>query len=63
MEAGDCHFRQFLATPRGSLFELQTQLDLASGLQFIPEPRFKELMDRCEEVVRLINGLIAKLDT
>jgi four helix bundle protein len=57
----DGHFRQFLATARGSLFELQTQWELASDLKFLEKRRVDELMERCEEVARLINGLLAAL--
>jgi four helix bundle protein len=58
----DGHFRQFLANSRGSLFELQTQLELAGDLNLMDEGRVKELMSACEEVARLINGLIGVLD-
>ncbi len=57
----DGHLRQFLATSRGSLFELQTQLELTSDLKFLDETRVKELMEQCEEVARMINGLVASL--
>jgi four helix bundle protein len=57
----DGHFRQFLATSRGSLFELQTQLELASGMNFIEQSKSTSLMEQCEEIARLINGLLAKL--
>jgi four helix bundle protein len=57
----DGHFRQFLATSRGSLFELQTQLELASGLKFLEEAKVIGLMEQCEEVARMINGLLATL--
>ena len=58
----DGHFRQFLATSRGSLYELQTQLELAAGLKYLDEKRVGELMQQCEEVARMINGLLASLD-
>ena|ERR1700722_7953218 len=58
----DGHFRQFLANSRGSLFELQTQLELAADLQLLKEERVKKLMGECEEVARLINGLLGALD-
>jgi len=58
----DGHFRQFLANSRGSLFELQTQLELAGDLQLLKEGRVKELMEACEEVARLINGLLGALE-
>ncbi len=57
----DGHFRQFLATSRGSLFELQTQLALASDLKLLDESTVKELMEHCEEIARMINGLLASL--
>lgn len=59
----DGHFRQFLANSRGSLFELQTQLELAADLKYINETKVAELMELCEEVARMINGLIATLQT
>ncbi|MGO8932966.1 MAG: four helix bundle protein [Terracidiphilus sp.] len=58
----DGHFRQFLATSRGSLFELQTQLELAGDIQLLNEGRVKELMEACEEVARMINGLLGSLE-
>ena len=59
----DGHFRQFLATSRGSLFELQTQLELAAGLKYLDEKGVGELMQKCEEIARMINGLLASLDS
>ena len=59
----DGHFRQFLATSRGSLFELQTQMELASDLKLLDEVRIKALMEQCEEVARLMNGLLAALQS
>jgi four helix bundle protein len=58
----DGHFRQFLANSRGSLFELQTQIELAGDLQLLKEGSVKELMEAAEEVARLINGLLAALE-
>jgi four helix bundle protein len=58
----DGHFRQFLANARGSLFELQTQLELANGLKFIASDRFNAVMEKCEDVARLINGLLRSLE-
>jgi four helix bundle protein len=57
----DGHFRQFLAFARGSLFELQTQLELAGDLSMLDRSRLAALMEGCEEVGRLINGLLATL--
>ena len=40
----DGHLRQFLATSRGSLFELQTQLELATGMKLIEASGAASLM-------------------
>jgi four helix bundle protein len=58
----DGHFRQFLANARGFLFELQPQLELASGLGFIAPDRFNAVTEKCEDVARLINGLLRSLE-
>ena len=58
----DGHFRQFLATARASLFELQTQLELAGSLKLLKEEMVEELMEECEEIARLINGLLGALE-
>ncbi len=57
----DGYFRQFLVTARGSLFELQTQLELAGALNMLASASVTELMNRCEEIARLINGLLGVL--
>jgi len=57
----DGHFRQFLANARGSLFELQTQVELARDLGFLEQARFEALMESTEEVARLVNGLLGVL--
>lgn len=57
----DGHFRQFLAVARGSLFELQTQLELAADLKLMQGDSVQILMEQCEEVARLINGLLATM--
>jgi four helix bundle protein len=58
----DGHFRQFLATARGSLFELQTQMELAKDLNYLSEDTAGSLMTQSEEVARMINGLLAALE-
>ena len=57
----DGHFRQFLSTARGSLFELQTQLELAGDLKLLESSRVATLMEQSEEAARIINGLIGAL--
>jgi four helix bundle protein len=57
----DSQFRHFLGNARGSLYEMQTQLELAGDLGYFDEQQLKELMDQGWEVARLINGLISAL--
>jgi four helix bundle protein len=57
----DGAFRVFLGHARGSLFELQTQLELALGLGYL-EAKSAETLDRsCEEIARMVNGLLRSL--
>jgi len=59
----DNSFRVFLAQARGSLFELQTQLELSADLDFISQQAASDLTGNCEEVARMLNGLIRTLET
>ena len=54
----DRELSQFLAVARGSVFEIETQIAIAEGLGFLAEPQGRELLKRCGEVGRLLNGLI-----
>jgi four helix bundle protein len=58
----DGYFRQFLAISRGSLFELQTQVELAGDLSLLSSETTRRLMESCDEVARLINGLLGALE-
>ena len=51
----DAEFKRFLAIARGSLFEVKTQLQLASELGFLQLE--SELMQLIDEVGKLITGL------
>ena len=57
----DLQFRHFLGNARGSLYELQTQVELAGDLGFIDAEEVRSFMDQSMEVARLINGLISSL--
>ena len=57
----DSQFRHFLGNARGSLYELQTQLELACDLGYIDREPLRELMAGGAEVGRLINGLVSAL--
>jgi four helix bundle protein len=55
----DLQFRHFLGNSRGSLSELQTELELAHDLGFVDTGKMSALVNQINEVARLLNGLIA----
>ena len=57
----DQQFRYFLGNARGSLYELQTQIELAVDLRFLDQECGRKLMEQGNEVARLMNGLLASL--
>jgi four helix bundle protein len=57
----DSQFRHFLGNARGSLYELQTQIELAHDLKFVSEEDFDRVMEQGSEVARIVNGLITSL--
>lgn len=54
-------FAQFLGNARGSLLELQTLIDISTSLEFIHPEELKNLMSLSEEVLRILNGLMASV--
>ena len=54
-------FIQFLCHARGSLFELETQLHIASKLGYLPVEGSQSLEVKAEEVARILNGLLTSL--
>ena len=57
----DLQFRHFLGNARGSLYELQTQIELAADIGYFDNESVRELLEQSSEVARLINGLLASL--
>ncbi|HEV2720919.1 MAG TPA: four helix bundle protein [Thermoanaerobaculia bacterium] len=55
--------RQFARHARGSVLELQTQIEIARRQDFIDDHRSKALDTAAAEVGRLLNGWIKKLRT
>ncbi len=54
----DRELSQFLSVARGSIFEIETQVAIAEELGFLAKSQSKQLLSRCAEVGRLLNGLI-----
>src|SRR5215467_10797796 len=59
--ATDRDLLQFLACARGSVYELQTQLEIAGALGYASPASVRELTSNAAEVGRLLNGLITKM--
>jgi len=43
---------------RGSLYEVETQIELANELHYISGPDAARLLQACNELSRVLNGLI-----
>ena len=56
-------FKQFLSMSRGSLLELETQLQIAADLGFLNADSASRLIDRTEELLRMLNGLMKSLQS
>lgn len=54
-------FSRFLQIARGSLYECQTQLEIAINLNFIKTDDIKEINDLSLEVEKMLNSLIKKI--
>jgi four helix bundle protein len=57
----DLQFRNFLGSARGSLYEVQTQLEPATDLCCFKKEDGRQLMDQSSEAARIRSGLIASL--
>ena len=54
-------FRHFLGQARGSLMEVETQLQIAQNLGYLEATQTTELLEACAEVGRILNGLMASI--
>lgn len=52
-------YRRFLLIARGSAFELETQLIIASDIGYVEDP--EALIERTNEIARMLNGLLRYL--
>jgi four helix bundle protein len=57
----DLQFRHFLGNARGSLCELETQLELTADLGYLDMQRVHSLIEQTTELARIINGLVASI--
>ncbi|OAA30176.1 hypothetical protein AT15_00440 [Kosmotoga arenicorallina S304] len=54
-------FIQFLIVSRGSLTELMTQVEISKRLGFIPKDESKDLLEKMERIMMMLNKLITTL--
>jgi four helix bundle protein len=54
-------YLRFLNIAVGSLFEVQTQIEIALNLQFINQLDFEEIFEKSREIDRMLSSLIQKL--
>jgi four helix bundle protein len=52
---------QFLFKARGSLFEVETQLEIACNLEYIAPEAYATLKEQAGSVARVLSGLIAAI--
>ena len=52
---------RFLRIANGSLFEMQTQLEIAQNLGFLKEESFSNLFELSREIERMLSSLIRKI--
>lgn len=55
-------FRRFLNISMGSLFEVQTQLQIARNLEFIDKNNGDNLFESSREIERMMSSFIRSLD-
>jgi four helix bundle protein len=54
-------YSQFLSVARGSLFELETQIDICVRLKYIQKTESEKLLSEIVEISKMISSLISKL--
>ena len=55
-------YKRFLQIANGSLFELQTQVEIAVNLKYIQAINFQDLFEKTRELDRMLSSLILKVN-
>ena len=55
-------YKRFLQIAVGSLFELQTQIEIASNLNYISQDIFDNFFEKTKELDRMLISLIKKIN-
>jgi four helix bundle protein len=54
-------FHRFLSIARGSLVEIETQLQIAMNLGYLAQSEGERLMEAAAEIGKILNGLLASM--
>ncbi len=60
---GNNQFLQFIRIAIGSLYECQTQLEIAMNIEYLREEQFQTIYKNSREVEALLRGLEKKLES
>ena len=52
---------RFLQIATGSLYELQTQLEICMNLQYVSKQNFEDIFEKSKEIERMLSSLVRKL--
>lgn len=59
---GNNEFIRFIRIAIGSLYECQTQLEIAFNIEYLEQETFHELFEKSKEIEALLRGLEKKLE-
>ncbi len=54
----DGNFALFLTQAQGSLYELETQIELSRNLKVMPSDEAQQILEQANEIGRMIHGLL-----
>ena len=54
-------YTRYLRVARGSLYELQTQLEICTNLKFLDESAVAGMIEKSREIERMLSSLVAKV--
>jgi len=57
----DKGFILFLSHARGSLYELETQTELAESLGYLKKQHLDQILSECQELGRMLHGLLKSM--